>query len=443
MKSEIKTYKHQDGEIQRVQIVRLDNWNGFSFVKPSYSLKAFEQFCYIYENFIIASFPMIFGQMLLFTLPEDKEINIPCVDNEYEGIKDRFVLASIALNKGVKIIDHKPVFSDKETENFYHELEESRCLKIISGKRKYTKIIPVSHECGFLSETGNGKLKVNTSFFIMDFIDIATVFDSIGTPIGLMLKDGEIINPPLYDRETLLVDKDHKVNIKKIRIEDLKIEINGKDISGKIYSRPAYKKTPKCDKDDLVIIGNRVKAIKHNGNCPVPASGFVLRVDRGHDIKTEDTVLYKGLEQYEFVLQVGNSAIVNGVPTRKFISPFYNLFKPGTVSFPPGLYPHNYAKDRAARILLGSDKDNKPVIVWAEGAGKFGHIKGEESCGASLMEMAEIAEDIGLINAINLDGGGSAEILIDNIRQLRLTDRNKEDDNELERAIPIGLSYRD
>ena len=440
MQSEIKTYKYSDGEIQRTQIVHLDSWDGFSFVKPEYSQRAFEQFCYIYENFIIASFPMIFGQMLLFTLPEDKEINIPNTDHEYEEISDRFVLASMALNKGVKIINHQPVFSDAETERFYHELEDNKCLKVISGKRKYTKIIPVSHECGFLSEAGKEKVKVNTSFFIMDFVDIATVFDSIGTPVGLMLKDGKIIDPPLFDRETLLVDKNNNVTIKKIRLDDLRFEINGKECSGYIYSRPDYRKTPKCDKDNLVIIGNKVKAIKHNGNCPVPASGFVLRIDKGHDIKAEDTVVYKGLEQYRFALQVGNSAIIDGVPIEEFISPFYNLYKLGT-SYPPGLYPHNYKKDRAARVLLGSDKDNRPVLVWAEGAGKFGHIKGKESCGASLLEMAQIAKDIGLMNAINLDGGGSAEILIDDLRQLRLTDRNKENDRELERAIPAGLSY--
>ena len=53
--------------------------------------------------------------------------------------------------------------------------------------------------------------------------------------------------------------------------------------------------------------------------------------------------------------------------------------------------------------------------------------------------MAEIALDLGLVNAINLDGGGSAQILLNNKRSLRISDRNKMDNSEAERLIPQGL----
>ena len=93
-------------------------------------------------------------------------------------------------------------------------------------------------------------------------------------------------------------------------------------------------------------------------------------------------------------------------------------------------------------IALGADKDGKPVLFWAEGAGKLGYLKGEDSRGATLVDMAEIAADIGMVNGVNLDGGGSAQILLGNQRTLRISDRNRADNSEAERLVPVGLVVR-
>ena len=82
------------------------------------------------------------------------------------------------------------------------------------------------------------------------------------------------------------------------------------------------------------------------------------------------------------------------------------------------------------------------MIVWAEGAPKLGYVPGRDSCGASLSEFGAICKDLGLENAVNIDGGGSAQILIDNKRSLMLSDRHEEDFSEAERAIPLGLIVR-
>ena len=102
----------------------------------------------------------------------------------------------------------------------------------------------------------------------------------------------------------------------------------------------------------------------------------------------------------------------------------------------------DFEKARAARIALGADKEGKPVLFWAEGKGKLSYVPGEDSTGASLSEMADIAADLGLRNAINLDGGGSAQILVDGARALHISDRNKEDNSDAERLVPLGLVVR-
>ena len=76
---------------------------------------------------------------------------------------------------------------------------------------------------------------------------------------------------------------------------------------------------------------------------------------------------------------------------------------------------------------------------WAEGAGKLRYEAGRDSCGASLAELGEICEELGMLNAVNLDGGGSAQILMRNARSLLISDRNPTDNSEMERVVPLGL----
>ena len=128
--------------------------------------------------------------------------------------------------------------------------------------------------------------------------------------------------------------------------------------------------------------------------------------------------------------------------TEQFISRFYNIYHLERIPYPPCLFPMDFEKARAARMAIGADKDGKPIIFWAEGAGKLKYIPGEDSCGASLPEMAAIAADIGMVNGVNLDGGGSAQILLENQRLLHVADRNTADNSDAERLIPLGLIVR-
>jgi hypothetical protein len=192
----------------------------------------------------------------------------------------------------------------------------------------------------------------------------------------------------------------------------------------------------------LVIIGNRVAAVSGGASVPVPASGFVLSVPGMCRVRPGDPVVYRGMEDVRFGIQVGNSILKNGIKTQSFLSRFYNLRKLEPVPFPPSLYPMDFRKARAARIALGADGAGRPMVLWAEGAGKLRYIPGEDSCGASLSEMADICQAVGMVNAVNLDGGGSAQILLENRRSLRISDRNKLDNTDAERPVPLGLILR-
>lgn len=447
MDGQIKTISYPNGEIQQVQLVRLDHWQALDFLHLEYAEGALHCFADIYQKYLVPAQPLIFGNMVMFNIPEDMETPIPYETKKYGTVADKTTAVAAAMEAGVRIRGGKPVFSNPAVEKLWQELVKRNCLRIVSGKLPVTTIIPVGNRAGYLSQAApNAALKVNASFFIMDRFDCATVYDHLGTPVGLTVKDGVIENPPLFHREALLVRKNGTVSVEIPRLEDLKIEIGGVCYeTGKnavIYARPAGNRTPRRKGIKLLIIGKQVVAVHTGIRVPIPASGFVLCPDGPCSVKPGDPVTYHGMEDICFGIQVGNSLVRNGKKTGRFISRFYNIRALERVPFPPCLYPLNYQKSRAARVALGADREGKPLLLWAEGAGKLGYTPVKDSCGASLSELEQICVDAGMVYAVNLDGGGSAQILLHNRRLLKISDRNAPDNSEAERPVPLGLIIR-
>lgn len=446
MDSQIKVITYPNGEIQRVQILKLENWSRLDFLRLPYAQESLKCFSDIYREYLVPGCPWIFGNMVMFHLPEDLEMPYPMADKKYGTVADRLTAAAIGLRNGVRIIGGKPVFRNPETKTFWKTLESRNLLYVIRGKLPVTTVIPVGNTTGYLSKTcTDAAMKVNASFFIMDRFDCATAYDRVGTPLGLCVKDGVVSNPPLFGREALLAKRNGETVIGEPDIRQLELEISGVRYrhgeNAIIYSRPQWAATPRRTGKKLVIVGCTVAAVCDSGKVPVPASGFVLCPEGECNAKAGDTVIYYGMEDVVFGIQVGNSILRNGEKTMTFRSRFYNLRGLDPVAFPPSLYPLDFENARAARIALGADAAGNPVVLWAEGKGKLRYSPGEDSCGASLSEMAHICADAGMVNAVNLDGGGSAQILLRNKRSLLISDRNKADNTEAERPIPLGLVF--
>lgn len=447
MTTDLQTTSYSNGEIQRWQIVRLTDWNTLDFFCPHSSDKAFQQICRIYQDFLVPACPWIFGRMVLFCLPEDFKFDFPLGLPHYGELADSLTAAAVLFREEVRFMGKQPAFFSPRSEALWRELEKQDCLRIIAGRRSSTKIIPVSDCLGFLSETENtAQLKANCSFFIMDCFDCATPYDHVGEPFGLCVKNGTVMSPPLYRREALLVQNNGDISVEIPDLRNLEIEIRGKRWlhreNASIFMRPAWERTGKSGGVDHVIIGNKVVGVHRGGWTLVPAAGFVLRT-KEQIANAGDAVIYHGMEQILFAIQAGNSIIRNGVRTTRFLSSFYNVRNPLRTPYPPSLYPLNYAKDRAARMAIGNDKNGKPMLIWAEGAGKLRYEPGKDSRGATLEEVSLFCQEAGMINGVSLDGGGSAQILIQNKRAFRISDRQSENNLEMERAVPMGLIWRE
>ncbi len=79
--------------------------------------------------------------------------------------------------------------------------------------------------------------------------------------------------------------------------------------------------------------------------------------------------------------------------------------------------------DKHPRTAMGYTKDNKLVILVIQG-------RSESGGGASLIQEAQILKDIGCVEALNLDGGGSSSMLVNGKETIKPSDK------EGERAVP-------
>lgn len=443
MQNEIRTISYPNGEIQRIQIVRWNGWDRLDFLTPGHSPDALQCFADIYRNYLIPAAPWIFGHMVMFQLPENFSMNLSAYTPRHGSVASPLTVAADVLQSGISIQGSKPVFRNEAARTLWSALEKQNCLRIVSGKLPFTKFIPVTNVPGYLSQAApEASLKVNASFFIMDCFDCATVYDHVGTPFGLCVKDGNVIHPPLYNREALLVSQTGEVSIRHIDITEMDIEINGHFFrhgqNAVIYSRPKKIRAPGGKGIYFVITGCHVAAVSKHP-VTIPASGFILCPFEDVEVSAGAAVVYHGLEHIRFGIQVGNSILKNGIKTENFESRFYNIRHLEPIPYPPSLYPMDYDKARAARIALGADAAGNPVLLWAEGSAKIGYLPGQGSCGASLKEMTDICDQVGMKNAVNLDGGGSAQILLHGQRLLQISDRNAQTLSESERPIPLSL----
>lgn len=438
-----KTYKYENGEIQRVQMVKAPSWESLDFFTTSFSKEAFDGVIDVIDTYQVQRYPMLFGTMVFFHIPEGVEVPFSNVTSRYGKIADKNIKASILFKERFKGGCFVP--KNAKEQEFVDKLMEAGTFRVLKGKLSKVSPMPFSEHFGRMSETQkDATVKVNSSFFVMDSFDCATVYDTVGTPIGLCVKNGEVKNPPLYEREAIIV-REGKISVELPRLSDCSFSINNKEyIPGRncrIYERPIRRTTRRTKGTDLVIVGCEVKAVKDGGKTIIPGGGFVLQTDERVNIEPGTKVTVNGYSDVSFAIQVGNSIVKNGVPYGHFISEFYNIRKLFDIPYPPCFYPLDYLNSKAARIAIGSDSDGKPCLIWAEGAAKIGHEKGKDSCGASLSDMELFCKNLDVTNAINLDGGGSAEMLINNNRSLQISDR-REDGTEKERGVPIGLIIR-
>lgn len=151
---------------------------------------------------------------------------------------------------------------------------------------------------------------------------------------------------------------------------------------------------------EYVIRKNKVAAIGLLGNSAIPADGWVLsahgeaaqklgRLKIGDTVRLQES-LGDGWEDVVDAVGAGPMLVKNG---SVFVTTKIEEFG------------SDVAGGRAPRTALGVTKEGHILLLVVDGRQKH-------SIGMTLVELAQFMADLGAVDAMNLDGGGSAEMVV-------------------------------
>jgi exopolysaccharide biosynthesis protein len=240
----------------------------------------------------------------------------------------------------------------------------------------------------------------------------ASYFAANGDIIGLLKMDDEVISSTSLARTALGINADGKVLIDQVSYQgvaelpdEVKLPLSGvnesRGANGLILYNRFWGPTTKTNSYGLeyAIIAGAVSAIQP-GNSTIPANGYVLSAHG------------------ETAQKLAGLKIGDPVQTLQTLGPVWDqtvhavgagpmLVKQGNVFVTTKLeeFGSDVAGGRAPRTAVGLTQDGRILLVVVDGRQAL-------SKGMSLLELALFLRELGAVNAMNLDGGGSSEMIV-------------------------------
>jgi len=267
-----------------------------------------------------------------------------------------------------------------------------------------------------------------------------TYFSSTGRPLGVLVINQELISYPIYNRTSLIIDKNQNAMIDQV-ILDGYVEIDGEryEITGVNEPRESndvivftshYGELTGTNRYgyELTIKNGRVVS-GQIGNSKIPADGFVIsfspmfiehvfeKVKINHKAKTH-------LQLIPYSKRIKNDVlhVMGGGP---------RLLKKGRVYVTKHTekFKKDIANGRAARSAVGVTKSGKIMFIAVDGKPRrnspWRKSKEPQSRGMTLEELAKLMKSLGVLDAVNLDGGGSSAMVINGKVKNRPVDGNQ------------------
>ncbi len=246
----------------------------------------------------------------------------------------------------------------------------------------------------------------------------ATYFHDSGLPLGLMVSDGLLISPSIYDRSAFIVMSDGSYGIgraatrmKLVLADGSALAVNGLNRSRKageivVYNEAFGAATPKTPATkELVVRDGRVVAVG-TGGTSLTAGTIVV----AGDASNARLNLAAG-EPLQFVWSLYLLDSRNEVPGEQIwlaLGAGPRLVQGGKVKVTSQeeQFRSDVTQGRAPRTALGITAEGYLLLVAVNGRQK------DVSEGMSLEELAALLTELGAVEAINLDGGGSTTMVV-------------------------------
>ena len=228
-----------------------------------------------------------------------------------------------------------------------------------------------------------------------------------GTPLGTLMINKKIYTGPIYDRVAIGFF-DNGYDMARIKLKgEIKSNNGGIKIDNinqprmlsthvLVYTKDWGKITPQTPKYGIQAVIQNGKVVKTSYTpCEIPEDGFIVS---GPESKISQILNSKKLKldikmnpDWENV-----NHILSGGPY---------LVKDGEVYIDMTEEKLSSVGGRNPRTAIGYTKDNNLILLTADG-------REEASIGLTLNELAKLMKQLGCVNAMNLDGGGSTVMYI-------------------------------
>jgi Phosphodiester glycosidase len=244
----------------------------------------------------------------------------------------------------------------------------------------------------------------------------------LGEPAGIVLQAGKVLSEPSRRRpglavsnrgsKTLLavVDVDFRAEIVASRKARLRIDgINRPRLDNEtILFTPEFDRTTLTGPQgvEAVIQKGRVSAvIDGSGSAVIPRGGWILsahgsgaawlrsnlkkgaRVEMASDVRLGPKPAFTP----EFIIGGGPRLVRGGRPA---------------AADDPGIYSPGFADARHPRTAVGRRADGRILLVTVDGR------QPEKSVGMTIAELTSLLLELGAVEAVNMDGGGSTTMVI-------------------------------
>jgi exopolysaccharide biosynthesis protein len=228
-----------------------------------------------------------------------------------------------------------------------------------------------------------------------------------GVPLGTLMINGKVYTGPIYDRVAMgIFDNGYdmaRVQLRaqvKTNIGELKIDNVNQPrmlaVHTLVYTPEWGEVSPPSPKYGTQLVIENGKLVKMGvEQNRIPKNGFVI-VGPEKQLST-----IAGARRFELSVKInpewnGVQHIVSGGPY---------LVKNGEVFVDMTEQKLTSIGGRNPRTAIGYTKDNNLIMLTADG-------REGASIGLTLNELAKLMKDLGCVNAMNLDGGGSTVMMI-------------------------------
>jgi len=247
----------------------------------------------------------------------------------------------------------------------------------------------------------------------------------IGSPLGLIISNGKLLSPPLFNKPAFLVGEDRKLSIRRVSCErgvtlryrrstvelgpeSRNLEKPGADpcFYDLFHDSPTL---PGDGRSIVRLVGNRIMEIlntKTGENAPILPVGLVISFPTGGipsewEVGRALTIEVAGLEGIANAVEAGPLLLDDGKIAIDMESEGWKT----RASIQTQAARIDYLDMRGPKIAIGLD-DRGTLVVLAVN----GRIR--ESVGATHVDMAEILLERGMQSAMGFDPGGSATLVV-------------------------------